>query len=77
MTKKAEVHNIFEYTYALQVTKDLPKILQLLRDFQPKLDEFMVYKDVAEINNKIDEARTMLQLHLDYYEIIVEKKGKV
>lgn len=77
MTKKADVHNLYELAFANQVTKDIPDILSLLREFQPKIEKYMSYKDVAEISDKIDEARTMLQLHYDYYQVVVEKKGKL
>ncbi|PCI45916.1 MAG: hypothetical protein COB41_00570 [Proteobacteria bacterium] len=74
--KKDNVYNLYEYVFAKKVTKEVPGILLALDKMQLLCYDHMEYRDIANVMSSINEAKLMLELHLDAYKPVAEKKGK-
>jgi len=77
MKKQADVHDLFEYSFAKRIVKDVP-------DLQKKLDlctEILYngreYRDIADILYSIQETKFVLQLHYETYSKIMKTKGMI
>lgn len=75
--KKAEKYDLTEYAFAKQVTKDLPKLLSMVNKLIPVLREYRRYSAVEELLSSAYDAQSILEIQLEYYEHILETKGKV
>jgi hypothetical protein len=74
--KKAPIHNIYEYQFALQIVKDIDEVLIQLDKFRDILYNYNRYTEVKNIVDQIDESKIVLQLHYASYEEVVKTKGK-
>ena len=77
MSKKAQVHNLYELQFAKKVVKDVPEILIKLDKIQEMLYNHTEYRDVADVLYAVNDAKTMLEIHLEVYRPVVERKGKI
>lgn len=75
--KKADVHDLFEYSFAKKVLKDVPELQIKLDKCLELLYNGREYRDIADVIYSIQEAKFILNLHYETYSKIVETKGKL
>lgn len=73
---KKNIHNLFEYQFAQKVVKEVPGILDALDRCQGICYNYIEYKDIANVMHSINEAKIMLEIHLETYRQVAMNKGK-
>lgn len=69
------IHNITEYKKALVIVKEIEKIIKVLNATESSLRTFEKYRPVQSILTTILQEKSLLQIYLEQYKIIVETKG--
>lgn len=74
---KGTKHDFLEYGFAKAVTKDFPFLIGLYERVIIALYPYAKYKNVWLVLQTLRDNQTMLQIQLDYYKNVYEKKGKM
>lgn len=68
-----KVFDLFEYHTAKRVNADSTKILAILKKAHSDLAKYIEYKDVNDVLVAIRDAATMLKIHKEKYDKILNK----
>lgn len=70
-------YDLQEFAYSKQIVKDFPKILYILDNVIKLLDNYRHYLGAAAVLESAYDARTLLQMQLNYYQKIKNEKGQI
>lgn len=69
------IYNITEYKKAQVVVKDLEKVLKIINATEVSLSNYKKYKSVLYILTTLNNEKSLLEIYLEQYKIILETKG--
>lgn len=72
----ADVFNLYEYTLAKKISKDIPKLIDLLEKMDKILSQYQQYQAAADVRFTINDALTDLEIALHRYKDVLNRKGK-
>lgn len=72
----SKIHNLYEYQLALKIVKEVPEALKTIDKCIEMLDNHKDYVDVLLALRTLEDSKLLLELTLDRYEYVVNKKGK-
>lgn len=80
-SKKGEVyhslHDLTDYAFSKEVTKDFPKLIEIYRKLLPVLYQYAQYQGVWPVIQMVEDSKMLMEMQLDYYKKVHETKGIV
>lgn len=71
------VHDITEYSFALEVSKSHPKIINIYEKLLPVLYQFAAYQCVWPTIQIVEDSLLLARMQEKYYAKILANKGKI
>lgn len=75
--QKASVHDLTDYAFAVEVTRDHPRIIKIYEKLLPALYQFGQYQGVWPVITMIEDSKLLLEMQLDHYGQIYKSKGRI
>lgn len=70
------IHNIKDYKQALVYSKDIEKVLTIVKATQASLRSYEHYVPVQHILASLTDERLILEIYLDQFKEVIKNKGK-
>jgi hypothetical protein len=75
--KKENIYDLTEYTFALEVVRDHPRIIAIYNKLLPALYQYAQYQGVWPVITMVEDSKLLLEMQLDYFANIHKTKGLI
>jgi len=77
MVDQGSVHDLTEYSVAIEVIKSHTKIINIYAKLIPVLYHFAAYQAVWPVLQLVEESKLLAETQLAYYQNVLKTKGKI